>query len=86
MPRDHYPGGCGGLAACPNNSFPQSYQRVIDHVRSLSPTTLIGNGPDTQWVGNTKGIGAYPIWNNCVLDPSKSAKICKTFGPDGSTW
>jgi alpha-L-fucosidase len=85
---DHYPGGCSGLAACPNNSFPQGYRRIIDHIRRISPTTLISNGPDAQWVGNTKGTGTYPVWNACDLDPTKSAPFCNTssWGPGGGTW
>jgi hypothetical protein len=84
---DHYPGGCGGLSACPNNSFPQGYERIIEHIRKVSPTTLISNGPDVQWVGNTKGTGTYPVWNYCDLDPkTPTTPNCKSFGPRGQRW
>jgi alpha-L-fucosidase len=83
---DHYPYACGGLSSCPAGSFPASYQRIIDHVRQISPRTLISNGPDSQWVGNTKGVGAYPIWNYCELDKEVQSKFCAEYSPSGAIY
>ena len=80
---DHYPYACGGLSSCPSGSFPASYNRIVEHVRKISPTTIISNGPDSQWVGNTRGVGAYPIWNYCSLDTEVSSKFCGAWSPHG---
>lgn len=83
---DHYPYACGGLSSCPTGSFPASYNRIVEHVRKISPTTIISNGPDSQWVGNTRGVGAYPIWNYCSLDTEVSSKFCGEWSPDGPVY
>jgi hypothetical protein len=60
--------------------------RPCVQVKAISPATLISNGPDSQWVGNTRGTGAYPIWNYCQLDTEVTSKFCGAFSAQGSTY
>ena len=32
---DHYPSGCGGLAPCPNGSFPDAWPQFVNLVREV---------------------------------------------------
>jgi len=48
----HNPGG-----------FPALFANLTEHVRMLSPSTLLIPGPDGCLVGGEGGGGAYPIWN-----------------------
>ena len=66
---DHYPRGCAGWAACPNGTFPEAWPHFINHVRRLSPHTIICPGPDCNGhiggEGHESGIGVYPSWLPC---------------------
>lgn len=84
--RDHYWGGCGGLSECPGG-FPEAWPRFTNLVRTVSPDTIIGTGPDVDHsAGGESGTGSYPRWNTCnSSDPSGEAP-CSAFGPIGSTF
>lgn len=56
---DHYPSGCGGLAPCPDGSFPAAWPRFIELVRKLSPSTIICPGPDCDGHQGESGLGKY---------------------------
>ncbi len=65
--------------------------RVYSHIRTLSPLTVISNGPDARHLGNTKMVCRQSEWNviEPVCDWQKITKVDKnkenTFrSPDGS--
>lgn len=61
---DHYLDGCGGLSECPGG-FPAAWSNFTTLVRTISPHTLMGTGPDVQHsLNGESGNGSYPIWNN----------------------
>ena len=62
---DHYASGCGGLAPCPEGSFPAAWPRFVQLVRELSPSTMICPGPDCDGHQGESGIATYPSWSNC---------------------
>jgi len=84
---DHYPSGCGGLAPCPNGSFPAAWPQFVSLVRELSPSTLICPGPDCDGHQGESGLGKYPVWMNCNPEYSADGKTeltCDQHAPDAS--
>ena len=63
---DHYPSGCGGLAPCPNGSFPAAWPQFVQLVHDKSPTTIICPGPDCDGHQGESGIANYPSWFSCM--------------------
>eukprot|EP00730_Choanoeca_flexa_P001381 TRINITY_DN10611_c0_g1_i4.p1 TRINITY_DN10611_c0_g1~~TRINITY_DN10611_c0_g1_i4.p1 ORF type:complete len:572 (+),score=87.06 TRINITY_DN10611_c0_g1_i4:28-1716(+) len=82
---DHYMRGCGGLSECPActddndpTCFPTAWSNFTQLVRELSPSTVIGTGPDVGHSGGGEtGVGDYPVWN-AVNDTQHSP-----YGPFG---
>eukprot|EP00055_Hartaetosiga_balthica_P017438 m.117021 g.117021 ORF g.117021 m.117021 type:complete len:568 (-) comp9316_c0_seq1:420-2123(-) len=82
---DHYLQPCGNLAECPQctnasdpKCFPQAWEGFTDFVRSISPKTILGTGPDVGHSGGGEtGVGDYPVWN--AVNGSSSA-----YGPLGN--
>ena len=82
---DHYLEPCGGLSECPAcedpNSpwcFPAVWTNFTSLVRTVSPSTLLGTGPDVSHSGGGEtGVGDYPVWNAANATHSD-------FGPFGS--
>lgn len=72
---DHYPYGCGGLAPCPEGSFPAAWPRFVQMVRELSPSTLICPGPDCDGHGNESGLGSYPVWFPCTPESAHGTEL-----------
>ena len=66
---DHYPSGCGGLAPCPNGSFPAAWPQFVELVRSKSPSTIICPGPDCDGHQGESGLATYPSWFPCHPEP-----------------
>eukprot|EP01006_Ploeotia_vitrea_P006451 TRINITY_DN13168_c0_g1_i1.p1 TRINITY_DN13168_c0_g1~~TRINITY_DN13168_c0_g1_i1.p1 ORF type:complete len:468 (-),score=20.02 TRINITY_DN13168_c0_g1_i1:91-1452(-) len=84
---DHYPRGCGRLAMCPGG-FPDGWTQFIKEVRSLSPNTLMGTGPDVEHShGGESGDGSYPIWNYCNISDGIVRHCDKEkWGPFGNSF
>ncbi len=78
---DHYPSGCGGLAPCPNGSFPAAWPQFVQLVRDKSPTTIICPGPDCDGHQGESGIANYPSWFPC--NPDGDLK-CDGHSPNAS--
>jgi alpha-L-fucosidase len=66
---DHYPSGCGGLAPCPNGSFPAAWPQFVELVRAKSPATIICPGPDCDGHQGESGLATYPSWFPCDPQP-----------------
>ena len=79
---DHWPSGCGGLAPCPNGSFPDAWPKFIKLVRDLSPSTIICPGPDCDGHQGESGIGKYPTWFPCT--PDEGGLTCKKHAANAS--
>lgn len=80
---DHYPGGCGGLAPCPEGSFPDAWPRFVQLVRTLSPSTIICPGPDCDGHQGESGIGKYPAWFPCEPKASNGTRLsCENHVPN----
>ena len=82
---DHYMGSCGGLSECPvctdpsdPHCFPAAWPNFTALVKSVSPNTLIGTGPDVGHSGGREyGIGDYPVWNGV------NSTLQSEYGPFG---
>lgn len=74
---DHYPGGCGGLAPCPDGSFPAAWPKFVKLVRELSPSTIICPGPDCDGHQGESGIGRYPSWFPCEPETAPDGTVLK---------
>jgi len=80
---DHYPSGCGGLAPCPEGSFPAAWSRFVKLVRELSPSTIICPGPDCDGHQGESGLGKYPTWFSCDPQISNGTELkCDSHAPD----
>jgi len=79
---DHYPSGCGGLAPCPEGSFPDAWPRFVNLVRELSPSTVICPGPDCDGHQGESGVGKYPAWFPCKPSMSNGTELkCDGHAP-----
>eukprot|EP00930_Biecheleria_cincta_P033991 TRINITY_DN23524_c0_g1_i1.p1 TRINITY_DN23524_c0_g1~~TRINITY_DN23524_c0_g1_i1.p1 ORF type:complete len:478 (-),score=57.43 TRINITY_DN23524_c0_g1_i1:170-1603(-) len=79
---DHYPSGCGGLAPCPEGSFPEAWPRFVSLVRELSPSTIICPGPDCDGHQGESGLGKYPVWFPCTPEASNGTELrCSDHAP-----
>ena len=82
---DHYPSGCGGLAPCPEGSFPDAWPKFVGLVRELSPSTIICPGPDCDGHQGESGIGRYPAWFPCTPSESNGTELkCDGHGPNAT--
>jgi len=82
---DHYPGGCGGLAPCPDGSFPAAWPEFVDLVRKLSPSTIICPGPDCDGHQGESGLGKYPAWFPCTPTEGNGTELtCGGHTPNAS--
>jgi alpha-L-fucosidase len=80
---DHFDGSCGGLSECPGG-FPEAWPRFVDLVREVSPSTIIGTGPDIgHSAGGESGDGSYPRWNACNTSDGTNYTHCASYGPIG---
>eukprot|EP00928_Gymnodinium_smaydae_P044665 TRINITY_DN29797_c0_g1_i1.p1 TRINITY_DN29797_c0_g1~~TRINITY_DN29797_c0_g1_i1.p1 ORF type:complete len:476 (+),score=48.44 TRINITY_DN29797_c0_g1_i1:37-1464(+) len=85
---DHYPKGCGGLAPCPEGSFPDAWPLFVKLIREKSPDTIICPGPDCDGHQGESGLATYPSWFPCnpqpdPTDPSVVLK-CVDHSPKAS--
>lgn len=82
---DHYPDGCGGLAPCPEGSFPDAWPRFVSLVRELSPSTIICPGPDCDGHQGESGLAQYPSWFNCNPQYANGTELqCGAHAPNAS--
>lgn len=82
---DHYPQGCGGLAPCPDGSFPAAWPRFIELVREVSPNTIICPGPDCDGHRTETGVGKYPVWYPCAPEQTNGTELsCGSHAPTAS--
>ena len=83
---DHYPSGCGGLAPCPNGSFPNAWPQFVKLVRELSPSTIICPGPDCDGHQTESGYGKYPVWYPCTPEsgPNGTVLSCGSHAANGN--
>ena len=82
---DHYPSGCGGLAPCPNGSFPAAWPRFVKLVREVSPSTIICPGPDCDGHQGEGGEGKYPVWYPCSPSSTNGTELsCSNHAPSAS--
>eukprot|EP00927_Polykrikos_kofoidii_P071409 TRINITY_DN67676_c0_g1_i1.p1 TRINITY_DN67676_c0_g1~~TRINITY_DN67676_c0_g1_i1.p1 ORF type:complete len:582 (+),score=62.48 TRINITY_DN67676_c0_g1_i1:75-1820(+) len=82
---DHYPSGCGGLAPCPDGSFPDAWPRFVNLVREVSPSTIICPGPDCDGHQGESGIGKYPVWFPCTPSETSGTRLrCEKHAPSAT--
>lgn len=78
---DHYPGNCGGLAPCPEGSFPDAWPQFVQLVREVSPSTIICPGPDCDGHQGESGLGQYPMWLPCTPSEANGTVLrCSNHG------
>ena len=82
---DHYPSGCGGLAPCPDGSFPAAWPRFVQLVREVSPSTIICPGPDCDGHQTERGVGKYPAWYPCSPSSANGTELkCGSHAPSAA--
>jgi alpha-L-fucosidase len=81
---DHYGSPCGGgLTGCPGG-FPAYWYNVTEHVRAVSPETLMGPGADVWYNGGGEsGSGMYPLWNPSDTVDGTPWNSTTVSGPQG---
>jgi len=81
---DHYWDPCATLSMCPGG-FPEYWRIVSQHVRTVSPTTIMAPGMDGFYSnGGESGSGMYPLWNPANTVDGSPYSSLTTNGPYGS--